>query len=211
MGGEAMVMGDLVLLHEEVNPVMKKLVEGGSRSPRCTITLLGSRRDHVHALLRPRRPVKLCAALRAGLAESKTPLRRRRPPVPRRRRSTSTPPHRSDAGRQGIGQRRRSMAFNIPRAEAIMKMNADFRWHGFRHRHQLPADGGGKAAITGLRAYRKRGQSRGSRPCARAGSSDALHSHMLTEQPRLFFMHFWANDDPRSWPGAQGGPGQVKH
>src|SRR3979409_1840866 len=29
MGSEAMVMGDLVLLHEEVNPVMKKLVEGG--------------------------------------------------------------------------------------------------------------------------------------------------------------------------------------
>ncbi len=23
----------------------------------------------------------------------------------------------------------------------------------------------------------------------------ALHSHMLTEQPRVFFMHFWANDD----------------
>src|SRR6185295_14238226 len=23
----------------------------------------------------------------------------------------------------------------------------------------------------------------------------ALHSHMLGEQPRLFFMHFWANDD----------------
>ena len=23
----------------------------------------------------------------------------------------------------------------------------------------------------------------------------ALHSHMLTENPRLFFMHFWANDD----------------
>src|SRR5215216_3848695 len=29
MGSEAMVMGDLVLLHEEVNPVMKKLVDGG--------------------------------------------------------------------------------------------------------------------------------------------------------------------------------------
>ncbi|WP_438824752.1 DUF1259 domain-containing protein [Bacillus sp. JJ1474] len=24
----------------------------------------------------------------------------------------------------------------------------------------------------------------------------ALHNHMLTENPRLFFMHFWANDDP---------------
>jgi hypothetical protein len=23
----------------------------------------------------------------------------------------------------------------------------------------------------------------------------ALHSHMLTEEPRVFFMHFWANDD----------------
>ena len=23
----------------------------------------------------------------------------------------------------------------------------------------------------------------------------AIHSHMLTEQPRIIFMHFWANDD----------------
>jgi hypothetical protein len=23
----------------------------------------------------------------------------------------------------------------------------------------------------------------------------ALHNHLLNEQPRLFFMHFWANDD----------------
>jgi hypothetical protein len=23
----------------------------------------------------------------------------------------------------------------------------------------------------------------------------ALHSHMLTESPRLFFMHFWAHDE----------------
>jgi hypothetical protein len=31
----------------------------------------------------------------------------------------------------------------------------------------------------------------------RAGGIEvtALHSHMLNEQPRLFFMHFWANDD----------------
>ena len=25
----------------------------------------------------------------------------------------------------------------------------------------------------------------------------ALHSHMLDEQPRVFFMHFWANDNAR--------------
>jgi hypothetical protein len=23
----------------------------------------------------------------------------------------------------------------------------------------------------------------------------SLHNHMLAEEPRLFFMHFWANDD----------------
>jgi hypothetical protein len=23
----------------------------------------------------------------------------------------------------------------------------------------------------------------------------AIHNHMLADQPRLFFMHFWANDD----------------
>jgi Domain of Unknown Function (DUF1259) len=23
----------------------------------------------------------------------------------------------------------------------------------------------------------------------------ALHNHMLNDQPRLFFMHFWANDE----------------
>jgi Domain of Unknown Function (DUF1259) len=23
----------------------------------------------------------------------------------------------------------------------------------------------------------------------------AIHNHMLNEQPRLFFVHFWANDD----------------
>ena len=56
--------------------------------------------------------------------------------------------------------------------------------------------GGGKAAITGdlvmtanevnpvIEALRANGI-----------EVTALHSHMLTEQPRLFFMHFWANDD----------------
>jgi hypothetical protein len=56
--------------------------------------------------------------------------------------------------------------------------------------------GGGKAAITGdfvllgsevnpvLRTLRENGI-----------QVTAVHSHMLQESPRLFFMHFWANDD----------------
>jgi len=56
--------------------------------------------------------------------------------------------------------------------------------------------GGGKAAITGdfvLRASEVN-------PVIRALRENrievtAVHSHMLDEEPRLFFMHFWANDD----------------
>jgi hypothetical protein len=56
--------------------------------------------------------------------------------------------------------------------------------------------GGGKAAITGdfvLAAGEVN-------PVIKALEASgievtALHSHMLTEQPRMFFMHFWANDD----------------
>src|SRR5262249_61643684 len=56
--------------------------------------------------------------------------------------------------------------------------------------------GGGKAAITGdfvladsevnpvIKALRSSGI-----------EVTAIHSHMLSEQPRLIFMHFWANDD----------------
>jgi hypothetical protein len=56
--------------------------------------------------------------------------------------------------------------------------------------------GGGKSAITGdflitgdevnplIRTLRDNGI-----------EVTAIHSHMLTEQPRMFFVHFWANDD----------------
>jgi hypothetical protein len=58
--------------------------------------------------------------------------------------------------------------------------------------------GGGKAAITGdfvliakevpavLKALRENGI-----------EVTAVHNHMLDEQPRLFFVHFWANDDAK--------------
>ena len=56
--------------------------------------------------------------------------------------------------------------------------------------------GGGKAAITGDFVLIGKEVN----PVIQALHSNgievtALHSHMLDEQPRLFFMHFWANDD----------------
>lgn len=80
MGSEAMVMGDLVLLETEINPVMTKLIESG----------IGVTAIHNH-LLRANPtpfymhvgghgdPIKLATALRAALAESKLRWRRLRP------------------------------------------------------------------------------------------------------------------------------------
>src|SRR2546423_15395847 len=75
MGSEAMVMGDLVLLQEEVNPVMKKLVEGGIEITALHNHLLRSSPFTMYMhFLGHGDPVKLATALRTALAESKTPL-----------------------------------------------------------------------------------------------------------------------------------------
>jgi hypothetical protein len=56
--------------------------------------------------------------------------------------------------------------------------------------------GGGKAAITGDFVMRASEVNNVIRALQQGGIEvSALHSHMLTEEPRLFFMHFWANDD----------------
>ena len=57
MHGEAMVMGDLVLLETEINPVMLKLIEGGLEITAVHNHLLRANpRDILHACRRPRRP-----------------------------------------------------------------------------------------------------------------------------------------------------------
>jgi len=56
--------------------------------------------------------------------------------------------------------------------------------------------GGGKAAITGDFVLRASEVNPVIRALTEHGIAvTAVHSHMLDEQPRLFFMHFWANDD----------------
>src|SRR4029077_4417677 len=81
--GGAMVMGDLVLLQNEINPVMTKLIENGLEitavhnhvlrgNPTTFYMHVGGHGD----------PVKLATALRTALAASKTPLTPPAPPAP---------------------------------------------------------------------------------------------------------------------------------
>lgn len=198
MGSMGMVMGDLVLLHEEVNPVMKKLVEGGIEITALHNHLLRSSPAtmYMHFLGRGD-PVELAAALRTALAESKTPLAAA--PAP----AGSPPPLDIDTAAidQTLGAKGSVnsgvYAFNIPRAETIMEDGMPVPiGMGSGIVINFQPTGGGKAAITGDFVLIA-GEVNPVLKTLRNGGIEvtALHSHMLTEQPRLFFMHFWANDD----------------
>src|SRR5258708_34315713 len=118
MGGEAMVMGDLVLLHEEVNPVIKKLVEGGIGITALHNHFLRSSPGTMYMHFYGRGdPVKLAAALRDGLAESKTPLAAPAPagsPPPPLDLDTAAIDHALCAK---VNVNSRVYPFNLPRAE----------------------------------------------------------------------------------------------
>jgi len=197
MGGDAMVMGDLVLLHEEVNPVMKKLIEGGIDITALHNHLLRSSPATMYMhFLGHGDPVKLATALRTALAESKTPLAAPAaagspPPL-----DLDTAAIESTLGAKGTVNSG-VLGFNIARAETITEEGMAIPiGMGSGIVINFQPTGSGKAAITGdfvliakevnpvLKALRDNGI-----------EMTALHSHMLEEQPRLFFMHFWANDD----------------
>jgi len=196
-GKEAMVMGDLVLLQEEVNPVMKKLLDQGFQ-----ITAI-----HNH-LLRATPPVmymhymghgdaaKLAAGVRSALEESKTPLEAPAKPASQPAIDLDTAAIEKTLGAKG-NPNGGVLAFGIPRAETIKEHDATIpAAMGMAIVVNFQPTGGGKAAITGdyvLRASEVN-------PVMKALRDNgievtALHSHMLDEQPRLLFMHFWANDD----------------
>jgi Domain of Unknown Function (DUF1259) len=197
--GGAMVMGDLVLLETEINPVMSKLIENGIEitavhnhvlrgNPATFYMHIGGHGD----------PVKLATAIRAALAESKTPLT---PPAP----PASQPAIDLDTGQldQIIGVKGQANGgvyqMGVPRRDPITENGmqiAPAGPMGVATAINFQPTGGGKAAITGdfvltgeevnpvIKALRTNGI-----------EITAIHSHMLTEQPRLIFMHFWANDD----------------
>jgi len=199
MHGGAMVMGDLVLLETEINPVMTKLIENGIEitaihnhvlrgSPATFYMHIGGHGD----------PVKMATAIRTALAESKTPLTAPTPPA--------TPPAIDlDTAQldQIIGAKGQANGgvyqFGVPRRDPITENGvqvAPAGPMGLATAINFQPTGGGKAAITGdfvltadevnpvIKALRANGI-----------EITAIHSHMLSEQPRLIFMHFWANDD----------------
>ncbi len=199
MGEQGMVMGDLVLTQEEVNPVMTKLAAAGIEVTALHNHLLRNQPFTMYMhVLGHGDPVKLAAALHTALAESKTPLVAAPTPI--------EPPEidfDTFAVDQALGAKGTNNGgvyqFSISRAEPVtdggMEIPAAM---GSANAINFQATGGGKAAITGdfvliakevnpvLKALREHGI-----------EVTAIHNHMLDDQPHLYFMHFWANDDAR--------------
>src|SRR5438552_18923864 len=74
MHGEAMVMGDLVLLETEINPVMLKLIEGGLEITAVHNHLLRANPETFYMHIGGHGdPVKMAEAIRSALTLSKTP------------------------------------------------------------------------------------------------------------------------------------------
>jgi hypothetical protein len=195
-GSDSMMMGDLVLAEDEVPAVMASLESGGihvtavhnhvqHESPRVMYMHIGGHGD----------AVKLAAAVKQAMALTKIP-----PPNP----PASAP---ADIGidtagiEQALGHKGKVnggvFQVGVPRAESIteggMKVPGSM---GLSTALNFQPTGGGKAAITG--DFVLLGTEVNPVIAALRGNGinvTALHSHMLDEQPRLFFMHFWANDD----------------
>jgi hypothetical protein len=195
MGKQAMAMGDLVLTQDEITPVMRKLVDGGMDITAVHNHLLRAEPMTLYMHVQGRGdPVKLATAIHDGLSLSKTPFT-----LP----TGTTQPNSLDMrGIDGIigykGQDSGGIyQFGIPRAKPVTA-------HGMA----LPPPMGSAIAInfqqTGTDSAAITGDfvlgANEVNPVIKAfKESDievtALHSHMLDEQPRMFFMHFWANDN----------------
>ena len=197
---DARVMGDLVLLPDEVNPVMEKLRAAGFEITALHNHLLDEtpRLMYMHYMGHGRAE-RLASSLRAALAISKTPLAKPAAAAP-----ASTPPTwvktvEDTVGRKG-GFNGGVLAFGIPRSDAVtMDGMTVAPSEGVAESINFQEAGEGKVATTGDFVITAEEVN----PIISALEEHhievmALHSHMLMEQPRLFFMHFWAVGSPES-------------
>jgi len=195
----AMIMGDLVLLETEINPVMAKLIEGGLEitavhnhllraNPATFYMHVGGHGD----------PAKMATVIREALSASKTPLSAPTAAAPAPSVDLNTAQLDQIIGTKGQANGG-VYQFGVPRRGQVTESTMPIvppGPMGLATAINFQSTGDGKAAITGdfvligkevnpvIRALRSNGI-----------EVTAVHSHMLDEQPRLFFMHFWAIDD----------------
>jgi hypothetical protein len=198
-GGQVIAMGDLVLTNDEVNPVISALQRGGVEQTALHNHLLGGVPNTMYLHISAHgRELDVARTIRQALDATRTPMgatpAAAAPPAPAFALDTL-----ALASALGYSGKITGGVYQVgvPRAEHIMDMGDEIPPSmGTATGINFQPTGGGKAAITGdfvmlgsevnavIRALRDGGI-----------QVAALHSHMIGETPRLFFMHFWANDD----------------
>jgi hypothetical protein len=190
---QAMVMGDLVLLEDELNPVMEKLRSAGFEISAVHNHLIEETPHVVYMHYMGHGPAaQLAASLKASLAAAA---------------EEATPPTWVKAVEETVGRKGTFkggvLSYGVPRGEAVtMDGMTVAPAAGVAEAINFQAADSGNVATTGdfvLTAEEVN-------PVIAELQTHhilvtALHSHMLTEQPRLFFMHFWAVGSPESVGG----------
>jgi Domain of Unknown Function (DUF1259) len=197
-GSGAMVMGDLVLTEDEVEPVMMKLQEGGVDESAVHNHLMGESPHVMYMHIASHGDaVQMAKAIHDAVALTRTPA----PDATPAAQPTFELGFDQKQVEQILGHTGKVnggvLQIGVPRAETITDSGMTVPPSmGVATALNFQPTGSGKAAITGdfvvlgsevnpvIKALRKNGI-----------AVTALHSHMLMEEPRLFFMHFWANDD----------------
>jgi hypothetical protein len=202
IGDHVMVMGDLVLLDSEVASVMGSLQQNGVEQTALHNHLL---RESPHVMYMHIRAignaVRIAKAVRTALEFTQTPLA----PAP-------TPPAAATAAPAALDLDTASIAkvmgvrgkvnggvyqLTFPRLEKIRQEKMDIPPSmGIATAINFQSTGAGKAAVTGDFVLLGREVNPVIWALGENGIEvTAIHSHMIGEEPRLFFMHFWANDD----------------
>ncbi|HYT22692.1 MAG TPA: DUF1259 domain-containing protein [Candidatus Polarisedimenticolia bacterium] len=196
----AMVMGDLVLLEEELNPVMTKLRSAGFEISAVHNHLMEESPRILYMHYMGHGPAtQLATSLRGALSVSKTPLDK-----PAAAAEEPTPPAWVKTVEDAVGRKGTYkggvLSYGVPRSDTITMAGMTITpAAGVGEAINFQATDSGKVATTGdfvLTADEVN-------PVISALQDHsiqvtALHSHMLTEQPRLFFMHFWCVGSPES-------------
>ncbi len=200
--GEAvMVTGDLVLQEKEVADVIRRLVDGGLGVTAVHNHLVGESPKLIYVHFHGRGDaVALARSVRAALEVTGTPLEVRLPRAPRLPALSDAIPPSEMRLRDILGHRGWSSVgvthFRIPRAETITVGGAALGPRmGVATRMNFQAVGS-SAVATGDFVLRAEEVQPVVRALSEAGIAvTALHNHLLEEQPRLFFLHFWGHAD----------------
>jgi hypothetical protein len=198
-----MVMGDLVLLEGELNPVIAKLRSSGFDISAVHNHLMEESPKVLYAHYMGHGPaVQLATSLRAALAVSKTPLEK-----PAAAAEEATPPAWVKAVEDAVGRKGTFkggvLSYGVARSDTITMGGMTIPpAAGVAEAINFQAADSGNVATTGdfvLTAEEVNPVI--SELQGHQISVTALHSHMLTEQPRLFFMHFWSVGSPETVGG----------